>query len=467
MPACIVFQPKFQDGKWVRKWVELWEGAIAGKGKGEPVLLGVLRQPNGAPVTAAVKRLSPKEDGTFDDDEVRGLQIEESKMLQMAGRPPFLPVLAAATHPHSPATYHKSDGTKEAVLCIAMEYLGPDGFVETNKLFGWDGEERPGSFNLLNVAERFRSSKSSFEEKVERLREDLRAITVALILVTQAHQGALSRGAVLLDSFYRNIMLPRRVLFVKRHPHRYPADNGVRAIDLGNMVTVDPSSRSAFIPLDPDTQAAQHQRPGSTKWFRSPETVVLQSGRPADWPEGREEFKDALKEVREDLHANRVLLLHPDGREEIRVDESVAVYGVSSIFHAVTRGVAINKGTDKAELRTAAGLGRPLLQHDGRPLSYHGQVDSPLDTLPLKSPQLQYAESWLDTICRITARGMSADMANRGTLSDIETELFRALAMLAPQYKACNARLVPTVGAINQHPVAHWRPSAWTGEWEW
>ncbi|CEM12617.1 unnamed protein product [Vitrella brassicaformis CCMP3155] len=184
--ACILFK----DGHCV----ELTNGErTAGKGKGEAVLLGALRKANDAPVTAAVKRVSPEEDVTFDDYEVRGLQIEEGKMRQMDGQPPFLPVLTADAHPHSPASHHKSDGTKKKLLCIAMPFLDPDSFIEVNKLFGWDGEADADSFNLLKAAERFRSS-GSFEEGVERLRGDLRVITKALLLVTQAHQGALSRG---------------------------------------------------------------------------------------------------------------------------------------------------------------------------------------------------------------------------------------------------------------------------------
>ncbi|CEM12613.1 unnamed protein product [Vitrella brassicaformis CCMP3155] len=57
-------------------------------------------------------------------------------------------------------------------------------------------------------------------------------------------------------------------------------------------------------------------------------------------------------------------------------------------------------------------------------------IQSPLDTLPLESPDLHFAKKWLDTICQVTARGMQPDMADRCTLRDIEEELFEALQVL-------------------------------------
>ncbi|CEM12611.1 unnamed protein product [Vitrella brassicaformis CCMP3155] len=453
--ACILFR----DGPCV----ELTNGErTAGKGKGEPVLVGDLRdlrQANDAPVTAAVKRVS-KEDDTFDDYEVRGLQIEESKMQHMDGQPPFLRVLAADTQPHSPASYQKTDGTKKELLCIAMPFLDPDNFVEVNKLFGWEGEANTKLFNVQGG------------RAIPQQRQLRGGGEVAPRGPKGHHQGDSPGHAgppgspvtrrIFLDGFYRNIMLPRHMFFGNGPLHPFPADNGVHRP--GQHAHGGPQDPQRPPPSGPDTQAAQRQRPGGTPWFLSPETVVLQSGTAADlkvWPK---DFKDALQEVRRGLHKKGVPLLHPDGREEIWVDEKVAVYGVASIFHAVTRGWAIWCDDEAVELRVAAGMS--WIREDGRPLCCPGQIQSPLDTLPLESSELHFAKKWLDTICQVTARGMQPDMADRCTLRDIEEELLEALQVLEEpptaevRKKAAASETFASSNPEPLHPSSLWQVTA-------
>ncbi|CEM35599.1 unnamed protein product [Vitrella brassicaformis CCMP3155] len=459
---------------------EFEEGPTLGKGKGEAVVRAKLWRPlpcgDGMPVEVALKRLTllPNNPPTQQQG-IAELQAEAKAMRRMGGWPPFIRLLVADTDPGKPAMYEKANGTKTAVLCIAMEVLEGDEFVEAAKQFGWAEVSDLTPYNVGAAVDRFERSidTSTLEERVELLRQDLLVITRALLLVVQAHGGAMDCGVLHPDGFYKNVMIPQTTLHGKRPLRPYPADNGVRMIDLGNIITLSgahsssstgssrtgtstgsrastrqpptflgPADRTALVPLDCARQLKELQIPCGTRSFQAPETIIS-FGRAGPWNEAQKAempgVADARAKARNQLRA-RGLLVGKGEQEGVWVGEATAAYCCGLLIHsAATRGRPIDDSLApgeeeevrfEIELRATAGLPRRkhFIDSRGRPtLGDEKSLDSPLGGLLDKPSGLEWARNWLDKMCNISKVATSFHEGDRSTLAEIEDALHHAL----------------------------------------
>ncbi|CEM37315.1 unnamed protein product [Vitrella brassicaformis CCMP3155] len=223
----------------------------------------------------------------------RDMRTEVRRMRRAAGTSPFLKLYAADADLERPAYYTSPDGSTKKSLFKAEPPLLGDVYVELNRLFGWMGCEQT-RYGLGYVLTRFEAGCMRDRNQAMRgLLADLKVVSKALIMTTQAHRGAVANhGIYCLDGFVNNIMLPRSVLHspdgtLQRHSN----DNGALFIDYANSIaapeTPSPTAhppapeflgpRPARVPLDEDLQN-QDARPVGTCWFRSPEQWAMLLG---------------------------------------------------------------------------------------------------------------------------------------------------------------------------------------------
>ncbi|CEL97653.1 unnamed protein product [Vitrella brassicaformis CCMP3155] len=279
----------FSDGRTVE--FEEEAASILGTSDRVTVMRGRVPRPDGGSDDAAIKIMSLE---GLPDDRIkraaRDFEVEASRMRTLKGQSPFLTLIAADTDPQSPAQYTGPDGNPKKVLFIAMPPLLAD-YVELSRLIGWkSGELVENQYRLGIVAARYKEARKDDPRRaLARLLADLKVMTKAPVITTQAHRTAVKHGIYCLDAFLNNVMLPRQALMCPDGVlERFPSVNGGIMIDLANTIAADtPGSplpedtpaflgeRPARVPLD---QEAQEVNPAATIWFTSPEHWSLDLG---------------------------------------------------------------------------------------------------------------------------------------------------------------------------------------------